>query len=483
MDLRRWKRNTLGKFIFILSLLSFSFLGFLIISNGILPGKYRWPLLAVLLIILMFLGYYSFKPRVSAGRRAIIGLISLIFFVVTAYGGSVLHSGMRALDKMTLEDRDVIAFSMVVLKGSEVDYWDQLVDQEIHWAYGQDKNNLDSYYGAIQAETGENLNFVETTSYLEGAKDLLEGEAQVLLLNESYRELIDEHMDFSQRTKIINPNTISLSKVGVEVEKIKKDAKKEESFNLYISGIDTYGKLSTVSRSDVNLIVTVNPRANKIIITTIPRDSYLPLAGAGMGGYDKLTHAGIYGISSSVQTLENFLDIEVNYYARVNFSSLISIVDVLGGISIYNDQAFGSGNNVYSQGNIYLDGERALRFSRERYSLERGDFDRGMNQTKVLAAMIEKALSPSILLNYNELLNVAMEAADTNIPKSKIVELANNQLDKGGKWEISSQEIKGQGQIGLPSHAMPGWNLYMFVPSEDSLDQVKSGIEAVYTAE
>lgn len=472
----RWRRNTLGKFLSLLSMISFIYLSGLLLRHGLLPSRFRWALILVLFLIQGALIYGSFRPRVSSGKRFVFGLLSTLLFLVMGLGGFYLGEGLNTLDKMAAEDEDVIAFSMVVLKDSPIEDWVELKKNAVATALGQDREHLSLYLSRLEKETGERLEILDAKSYVEGAQNLLDGRIPVFLLNESYRELIDEQMAFSINTRIINPSSVKLSKVKVNHEKIVKEAKKQESFHFYISGIDTYGQLATVSRSDVNLLVTVNPRDQKIMITTIPRDTYLPLAEGGMEGYDKLTHAGIYGVKSSVKTLENFLDIDINYYARVNFSSLIRIVDVLGGIDVDNDQAFGA----FSQGRIHLDGEGALRFSRERYALERGDFDRGMNQTKVLAAMIEKALSPAILMNYSDFLKVALSSTETNIPKDKLIELVNQQLDKKSKWEIRSQEIRGVGEMGLPSYAMPGWNLYMLVPSRESVEGVKKEIVAVY---
>ena len=172
-------------------------------------------------------------------------------------------------------------------------------------------------------------------------------------------------------------------------------------------------------------------------------------------------------------------DIDVNYYTRINFSSLIKIVDVLGGVDIYNDQEFTSlhGKFHFPQGNIHLNGEEALGYARERYSLRDGDLDRGKNHEKILKAIIEKILSPAILFNYADVLQVMMESSETNIPKEKIIELVNDQIQSKGKWDIDTAEVKGTPQSGLPSYAMPGWNLYMYVLEESSIKEINTKIK------
>lgn len=258
----------------------------------------------------------------------------------------------------------------------------------------------------------------------------------------------------------------------------------DEAFNIYISGNDVYGDLSKVSRSDVNLILTVNMNAKKMLITTVPRDTYLPIQGGGGGYKDKLTHAGIYGVEASVKTLEDFLETPIPYYARVNFTTMIRLVDVLGGIEVDNPERFkalhGSGK-TFSKGLITLDGKDALAFSRERYSLAEGDIGRGKNHIRVLKAMIQKALSPALLTNYPELLAVATESTDTNIPTKTIIKWINRELEKPGGWEIATVDVQGTGSMNHKSYAMPDHKLYMMIPSEDSVARVQAAIHDTLT--
>lgn len=249
-----------------------------------------------------------------------------------------------------------------------------------------------------------------------------------------------------------------------------------ESFNVLISGIDQYGSLNQVSRSDVNIIMTVNPTTRNILLTTIPRDSYVAIGGGGNWGYDKLTHSGIYGIGSTVATLENLFDINIHYYMRVNFSSLIDMVDVLGGIEVYSPVAFNSGPYSFHEGMNSMDGKKALAFARERYSLSQGDLSRGRNQERIIEGMIQKAISPAILINYPNVMAVVMDSVQTNMPRAKITELINMQLAEGGSWQTSSTEVSGTGTYGLPSYAMPGWNLYMYQLNDGSVEDVRTKI-------
>lgn len=254
---------------------------------------------------------------------------------------------------------------------------------------------------------------------------------------------------------------------------IRKPVNSEGSFNLYISGIDTYGDITKVSRSDVNKILTVNPNTRKILITTIPRDSYVKIPGGGQNQYDKLTHSGLYGVGASMEALENLFDIDINYYGRINFDSLIDIVDVLGGIDVDNPVAFKSGNMYFKKGRIHLNGERALRFSRERYHLKEGDLDRGRNQERVIKGIVEKGVSPEVLFNYSKVLEVVSRSAEMNMPKNEIIAHINDQMANNSQWEIESTEVTGKARRDLPSFAEPSMQLYMYELDQKSVDQAR----------
>ncbi|MDB5176808.1 MAG: eps5A [Candidatus Saccharibacteria bacterium] len=260
----------------------------------------------------------------------------------------------------------------------------------------------------------------------------------------------------------------------------KKDIDNTKPFNVYISGIDTWGDISTVSRSDVNIVATINPTTKRILLTTIPRDSYVPIAGGGNNQYDKLTHAGNYGVESSMQTVANLLDSKIDNYIRINFTSFMKMIDGIGGITVANPVTFTTDDgHVYKQGNLYLMGEDALQFSRERHNLDGGDNDRGKNQERVITAIFNKLMSPSVIYHYQNVLSVIGDSVQTNISPKSITALINQQIDSGASWKVESTDISGKGQTGgLPSYAMPSSQLYMFVIDQTSLQQTKERIKA-----
>lgn len=255
-------------------------------------------------------------------------------------------------------------------------------------------------------------------------------------------------------------------------EQITVDPKKsgQPGFNIYISGIDTFGPLKTQSRSDVNLICSVNPLTGKGLITTVPRDTYARIADGGKNKYDKLTHSGNYGVMSSLHTLENLFDIDIPYYVRVNFNSLIKIVDMIGGIEIDNPYAFKIKKGTrYAKGRIHLNGTDALDYARERNHLKDGELERGRHHVVIIKAIIQKLLTPSILTRAHSLLSILENYVETNMPAQVLTGLINQQLEKGTDWKLDSGQLGGKPKLGLKSYAMPGSKLYMYVPDQKSL--------------
>ena len=219
-----------------------------------------------------------------------------------------------------------------------------------------------------------------------------------------------------------------------------------ESFNIYVSGIDTYGDISTRSRSDVNMVITVNPKTNTILLTSIPRDFYVQLNGT-TGSKDKLTHAGLYGVDMSIKTIEDLLSIDIDYFLRVNFSTLVSVVDLIGGIDVYSDKGFRpwTAPDIYiPKGNVRMDGKTALAFSRERYAYVEGDRHRVQNQQDVISAIIKKmTTSTALLTKYTQLLDSISNSFETNINMGEVSKLMKLQLNKMPSWNIQKYSVNG----------------------------------------
>ena len=341
-----------------------------------------------------------------------------------------------------------------------------------------DESNINALIANIKSEKGVELTVDPVDSYQSAYENLINGSSQAMVLNSSYSSLLElSYNDYESNLK-----TIYTYKIKKAIEDTAKTTDKNV-FNIYISGIDTSGAVSTVSRSDVNLILTVNMNTHKILMTTTPRDSYVRIPDGGADQYDKLTHAGIYGIETSVKTLENLYDIPINYYARLNFTSFVKLINALGGVTVYNDQAFTSlyGNYNFGVGNINLtSGKEALGFVLELSSLEHGDSDRGNNQLKVIQAIVEKLTSFQSVSNYSDVISTLQDSIQTNMPLNTMMSLVNEQLDSGKTFIFSSQEVTGTGSTGqLTSYAMPNASLYMIQLDDASVAKASQAIKNV----
>ncbi|MCO4590726.1 capsular polysaccharide biosynthesis transcriptional regulator, LytR family [Streptococcus infantarius subsp. infantarius] len=341
-----------------------------------------------------------------------------------------------------------------------------------------DGSNINELLSHIKSEKGVDLATEKVDSYQAAYENLVNGSSKAMVFNSAYSSLLEmSYENFQSNLKTIYSYKIKTS--------IKDEAKAHDSnvFNIYISGIDTYGSISTVSRSDVNLILTVNMNTHKILMTETPRDAYVKIPDGGADQYDKLTHAGIYGVETSEKTLENLYGITIDYYARLNFDSFLKLIDALGGVTVYNSQEFTALMNkkVYPVGNIELSsGEDALAFVRERYSLEHGDYDRGNNQMKVIQAILNKMTSLKSVSNYSTIISNVQDSIQTDMKLDTMMKLVNTQLDSGKKFTVTSQEVTGTGSTGeLTSYAMPSSSLYMIKLDDASVAKASQAIKDV----
>lgn len=463
-----------GKLIGGLSFIIYLIFAFFLYKYNILPIKYRVLLLVILPVILLCYLYLSRKDKIKNTGNIVFSIILIIISISEIIFISFANSSIKTINEISKKDNSLMTeMSYIVMKDSPYKSLEDIKEASLSIAETEESETIDEVLRKYKNEFDTDIATNKYIDYLSLGKSLLRGKEEVMLLNEGFRSLIEESEEnFSQDTRKIGSVLVENKKK--ESEDDKEVVAQNESFNVYISGIDTYGSLSNVSRSDVNLVISVNPVKGKVLITTIPRDSYVDIPGKGM---DKLTHAGLFGIDSSIQTIENLLNINIDYYGKVNFTTLTELIDVLGGIDVENPRAFSAGGYNFVQGTNHLDGRASLVFARDRYHQAEGDFDRGRNHTRIIAAIINKMLRPEMLLNFNNISQVALKSVNTDMPYEKMIELVNKQIDSGKKWEIQSQSLEGTGTMDLKSALMPEAKLYMMVVNEDSLAKVEKKIK------
>ena len=439
-------------------------------SIGILLILLTLVYFALLMIIRRF---WSFSKKAKAITATISSLIATILMVGAVY----VANTFLFLKSTEVDEYDNMTYAVVVRKDSEYVKIGDL-NNKIMGLLASDGDN--KVIGTLEQSTGFSFMAEEYDGGVEELANALSGEQVDAIVVEMGRlKFLNEELEnFESETRTIY--TFKLKKKAYRTE---NSVAITNPFVVYISGIDQFGQTdSVVGRSDVNQLMVVNPKTHTILFVNTPRDYYVQLAGT-TGLRDKLTHAGVYGIETSIKTLEELYDVKINYYVRVNFDSLIKVVDKIGGIDIVSDQSFRSltNKNVYvNEGFNHFSGEQALAYARERYAYTSGDRHRGENQQQVMAAIIDKVSSSSVLLSdYNGILQSLSGSFQTDMPNDVLIGLFQQQASRKVEWTIENVSVDGAGSM-QPTYSM-GANLplYVMVPNEETIAQAKARIAEV----
>lgn len=448
-----------------------------LISFQILPLRYVILLGLVFVLLLTGLCWILFSKRIAKINRILTNVLISVITILFCVGSWYFQQANQAIDHITIEagDKEYEIISVVVRKDNPAEELKDVEDGTFAIAEKIDVNNTKQTLEDIKKQLKHEVNTKAYTSMNEVAGALLDKEVDAMILNEAYRSLLDEeHPKFDNDTKVIYTFKIEkeVKKIGSQVD-VNRD-----SYNIYISGIDTYGPIATKSRSDVNMIATVNPQTHKILLTSIPRDYYVAQTCQG-NQYDKLTHTGIFGVDCTVESVENLLGITINYYGRVNFSSLENIVDAIGGIDVYNEIGFYSGvdGTLIPAGYLHMYGNTALKFARERHAYADGDRQRGRNQMIVLEAILDQAMSPAIITGYSGIMDAVSNNFQTNMTKEEMTSIIRRQINEGGDWTFTQQSVNGEGSTDwCPAN---GTYSYVMIPDQTTLDAAIAQIQNV----
>ena len=458
---RKKKKNKrpISKFMTIFMIVSLALLIFQIIKLNLLPAKLivlvSLIMVILCLIILLILHFKAkkFLPRILAG------FIALCMCMGLAYGNYFIFKTDNTFDVVTsLADSKATTTSIVALKSSSIKKEKDLKGKKIGTILDMDKKPTKRMLDDLNKD-----NIKYTTKDYSNLDELMEafysGEVDAICLNEKYRDILHEtqaYFTFQTDTRIVHQN-VHYTKVEKNdnpsdpVNDISKDA-----FTVLVSGNDSYGTLQdSNTRSDANLLLTVNPKTGTILMTSIPRDYYVelicpdddPELACPEGSYDKLTHSGLMGVKSTEETIEKALGIKINYNVRINFSSVVNLVDALDGIDL--DIKKGEEVDIFyvnsqpglSVGKHHVDGETALAFARERHAYLDGDNQRVRNQQKVFKAIFKRIISPKMITNYGKFMDAIAVAFDTNLSGDEISKFVKYELDNMPNWKIESYAI------------------------------------------
>ncbi len=472
------KKKIFRLIIYSLFVFSFLALGILYFLN-IIPILYFISLTSFIFAFDILMTYFIFgkgwKKRLLGTILSLIAILGMIFIIFYSF------NTLDFLHKIDNQDYITKNYNVITLKNSSYNKLKDLKNEDLGIFNDEDSKGINEAKEYLNKKI--KLNYQEYEDLSELLDAFLNEDVEAILLEDTEKNILEEeHEDLLDKEKVIYQFSIDIK---VEDDLAKNVDITKEPFNIFISGIDTYGKITSVSRSDVNMIVSINPLTNKILLTSIPRDYYVKLNGINTTYKDKLTHAGIHGIDVSVKTVEDLLNTDIHYYAKVNFTSLVSLVDELGGIEVDTDKAFRAYyieekvvNYNFKKGTNKLNGKQALAYCRERKSLPNGDIDRTKHQQQVLEGIIKKALTKNIITKYNDLLNTLEGKFITNIGTKNITKLVKNQIKKMPNWTIEHNTLKGTGEYNY-TNAYKRSKSYVMQPDEESVEEAKNLIKNI----
>ena len=471
----------------IVIMLSVVFMGLLAMTKMI-PTIYMLIIGIVLAVIAAIIWLLVWHTRYT-GRFIGGTVLAVIMIAILAFGGFYINKTRSAISNISGETTEVTQMAVYVKSDDAADS----VEATAGYTYGilssLDRENTDGAVAHLNSQFGTEVQTKEYAGLTELADGILNGEVNAMLLNSGYLSVyedMDGYTDFSTKIKEVGTvdveSTIQSAEESTPIEPITT-SNGGKIYTIYLSGIDTRGEMTAKSRSDVNIIATVNTDTHEILLVSTPRDYFVPLSISG-GAPDKLTHAGIYGIDVCMDTLGMLYDIDINYYFRINFGGFVKVIDALGGITVNSDYDFDSKNILgyhFNKGENYVNGEQALIFARERYAFQEGDRQRGKNQMEVIRGVVKKALSPEILTSYSSILSSLDGCFGTNITYEEIAQILQQQLTNGGDWTIVSYSVNGTGATEKP-YSM-SQKAYVMVPDYNTVDKAKSLMEKVRNGE
>lgn len=458
---------------------------------NMLPNKYLIAggvMLALLILITALFLFIKGQSKSFRRLRQIVGVILCLAIIAASTTGALFVSKLNhTVSAITTETSTSNMIGIYVMKSNAAETIVDTKDYKFAVTPQFDYDNTKLAINAIDKELSTSISIVAYDNVTDMVDALFRGDTDAIILNKAYTDILVEqerYFMFADDTKLIYEYQVVEEKPNNEVE--KDDNKKTETiserpFIAYISGSDTLTSTLQTSRSDVNILAVVNPTTKQMLLLNTPRDTYVGTTKSKKLEKDKLTHCGLYGIDCSISTLENFYDIEVDYYAQINFTGFKTLIDDIGGVTVYCERGFTSADGYkYSKGENTLDGEYALSFVRERDAFGDGDHQRGRDQMKVIIAILEKARNSTALLeNYSDILDDLSGMFVTDMPAADMSELVKMQLDDNEQWNMKTYGLIGEGKS-KTTFSVPNQRAYVLIPDEDSIDFAKELIQMVF---
>lgn len=407
-------------------------------------------------------------------------LIMILEVIFLQYGANTIEFIKNINDN----GKRIDEYGIYVLKSSKYNSLNDLNDKSFGYLAVEDENKISQVLDKIDKEIDFSYHKVNEQNEL--LSKFKNGTYDAIIMQISREDILkEEDNDVYNQLKKIESFKIETT---VKTIKSNKDITKD-TFFMYISGIDTSGSVQNKARSDVNLIIGVNPRTKNILMVSTPRDYYVHLHSKGQ--MDKLTHSGIYGVEESLHTLEDLYDEKIDYYARVNFTSFVSIVNSLNGIEVdvpknfceqNSKREFGDKLICLQKGKQKLNGEQALALARHRHTFAAGDRARGENQMMILEAIINKAMSPSVITKYNSLLNSLDKKVSTNMTSDEMVKFIKKQMNRASGWKFTKLSANGTDSRGT-CYSSGSAIAYVMAPEESTVTTIKNAMNSLVAGE
>lgn len=456
-----------------------------IIIEEIFPLFYAILLSFICLVLVAIIAFILNKRKLRSWIKNIFSFFSIVLIALEILMLLFGTSTLKFLANITDTGYRVETFGVYILNESEYEKLEELEGKRLNYLTSDDDKNIKEALKKIKKQV-----HLETDT-LNTAKDLLdsliEQDVDAILMEKSYESILQEEYneDFNKIRLIEEIDIVDV------VTTIKSDVDiTKDPFVVYISGIDTSGNVASKARSDVNILIGVNPSTRNILMVNTPRDFYVTLHSKQQK--DKLTHAGLYGVEESLNTLADLYDVDIDYYARINFTSFVKIVDALDGIKVDVPIKFCEQDSKRSKsqkdliclnkGMQTLNGEQALALARHRHTLPTGDRGRGENQMKVLEAIINKAMSPKIVTKYSSLISALQGRVTTNMTTNEMIKFAKKQVNNTSSWNYYSLSATGADSRGV-CYATGSGKAYVMEPDMDSVYKVQDAFDRLFNGE
>ena len=471
-----------------------AFLIWEIVKLGMLPENMLLIGCVIILIIAALVMVLQLGFTRGTASKIILTTVTVMMILVYGTGTYYISKASGLLGNVTdFGNETTTTVQVIALKDSGIKSEKDLEGKTV----GSLKSiSLASTQALIQDLSGKGVTFQDKQyDNIQGmVNGLYDKEVPAIILNDAYRGNINDLEDekfrnFGTDTQVVYTYTYKTENKSTtnSVDDITKNP-----FTVLISGVDSRDGFAESSRSDVNMLATINPVTRTVLLTSIPRDYYVTTvceedAGCQNGAKDKLTHTGLHGTETTKKTIENLLGVDINYTAKVNFTSVVNLVDALGGIDVdvkpglavdhfYTNDYFGTDYGV-TEGINHLNGQAALCYARERYAYQDGDRQRVKNQQEVLMAIVKKATSPSVIGNYPALMDALSGAFQTDLSQDEIQSLIQFQLKEMPDWQFITYSLDGQGSTEFCAEL--GNNASVMIPDNETVVTAKKRIEAV----